>query len=168
MSSWIKLSKTNPQAEPDLAARRAFREETMEENNTTTQDPSAAQELYLPTKISGLYISPTIRALPDCIEIATRQPGATEYHIQWSSCWSKEKLALDDTVTLPTVKNMTFKTVDKNGRTGSRVPGIFVASEEVEESLAVRWTIAEGTETIIEIRPVGKGEADGFVMVYIC
>jgi len=130
-------------------------------------------ELYLPTKISGLYISPTIRALPDCIEIATRPPGATEYHIQWSSCWSKEKLALDDTVTLPTVKKMTVKTVNKHGRTGTRVPGIFVANEEVEQSLLAIWTTAEGKKTIILIIPVDQGgnqegdgtEVDGFVIV---
>jgi len=130
-------------------------------------------ELYLSTKISGLYISPTIRALPDCIEIATRPPAVSEYHIQWSSCWSKDKLALDDTVTLPTVKNMTVKTVNKHARTGKRVPGIFVANEEVEQSLLAIWTTTEGKKTIILIIPVdqegnqeGDGtEVDGFVIV---
>ena len=148
----------------------------MEENNTTTHDTSTAQELYLPTRISGLYISPTIRVLPDCIKIATRQPGARKYDIRWSSWWSEEKLARDDTVSIPTVKDVTDKTLNKHGRSGARVPGIFVAIEEVEELLLVVWTLDEGTETLIKIEPVGKegkqekdeAEQDGFVIVDKC
>ena len=172
MQGWQKVYKTKrePEAGSAAATGGVFGKEATETNNTTTQDPSAAQELYLPTRISGLYISPTIQALHDCIEIAKRPPGVTEYHIQWSS---KEKLACDDTVNLPTVKNMTVKTVNKHGRTGTRVPGIFVANEEVEQSLLAIWTTAEEKKTIILIIPVDQGdnqegdgtEVDGFLIV---
>ncbi|KAI4940338.1 hypothetical protein J4E86_010972 [Alternaria arbusti] len=172
MQGWQKVSKTKrePEAGSAAAAAGVFGKGATKTHNTTTQDPSAAQELYLPTRVSGLYISPTIQVLPDCMEIATRPPGATEYHIQWSS---KEKLAHDDTVTIPTVKDVTHKTVNKHGRTGTRVPGIFVANEEVEQSLLAIWTTAEGKKTIILIIPVDQGdneegdgtEVDGFVIV---
>ena len=68
---------------------------------------------------------------------------------------------------------MTVKTVNKHARTGKRVPGIFVANEEVEQSLLAIWTTTEGKKTIILIIPVdqegnqeGDGtEVDGFVIV---
>ena len=146
MSSWVKVSKTT------------------------------AQELYLPTEIRGLYMSPTINALPDRLRIGIRHPGATNHRLEWSSSWDEERKACDDRVTIPTLKDAADTSVNKHGRTGLRVPGIFVASEEVEKPLLVVWTLAGGTRSIIQIEPVGEegqqkrndAEEDEYVMVQMC
>ena len=154
MSSWIKSSKTNPQAEPD----------------------AAAQGLYLLTRIRGLYTSRPIKSLPVHIKTAIRLPGANNLRVEWSSSWDETRKACDDGVTIPTLKDAAAKTVNIHGKPGARVPGIFIASEEVEKPLVVVWTLEGGTRTIIQIQPVGKednqerneAEQDGYVMVPMC
>jgi len=154
MSSWIKSSKTNPQAEPD----------------------AAAQELYLLTRIRGLYTSRPIKSLSVHIKIAIRLPGANSLRVDWSSSWDETRKACDDRVTIPTLKDAADTTGNIHGKPGARVPGIFIASEEVEKPLVVVWTLEGGTRTIIQIQPVGKednqerneAEQDGYVMVPMC
>jgi len=173
MPSDVKLSKSTPQAEPEPAARGVPGKESTEKNNATMQKPETTQELYLPTKIRGLYISPTIRALPHHIEIAEQQPGATKLRIEWSSSWDETRKASYDRVTIPTLKDAADPSVNCHGKPGARIPGIFVASEEVEKPLLVVWTLEGGTKTGIQIEPVGtvsqqegnKSEFGGYVMV---
>ena len=151
MSSWLKSSNTTPQAEPN----------------------ATAQELYLPTRIRGLYTSRPIKSLPVHIKIAIRQPGANNLQVEWSSSWDETRKACDDGVTIPTVKDAADTTINIHGKPGARVPGIFIASEEVEKPLVVVWALEGGTRTIIQVQPVGKegnqerdeAEEDEYVMV---
>ncbi|KAI4653293.1 hypothetical protein J4E93_001055 [Alternaria ventricosa] len=173
MSSRVKLPKANPQAELDAEACRAFELAAEGRNNATPQELSEPKELYFPTKIRGLYTCPTIKSFPHHIEIAVQQPGATKHRIEWSSSWDETRKARHDRITLPTLKDAADTSVNCHGKPGARIPGIFVASEEVEKPLLVVWTLEGGTRTGIMIEPVGedghweRGEAeqDGFVMV---
>jgi len=161
------------QAELDAEACRAFELAAEGRNNAAPQELSEPKELYLPTKIRGLYTSPNIKSLPHHIEIAEQQPGATKHRIEWSSSWDEATKSRYDRVTIPTLEDAADTSVNCHGKPGARIPGIFVASEEVEKPLLVVWTLEGGTKTGIQIEPAGtviqqegnRSEFGGYVMV---
>jgi len=102
----------------------------------TAQLRLATKELYFPIHIRGVYVSPN-RDTPNGIvsmtverlalsENGELQPYTPPYPIQLSIPAYGEHRPED--------------MVDMQGRVGVRLPGVFVAPEEVEAPIVITWT----------------------------
>ena len=110
-------------------------DDAMKEQNSSTQ------ELYMPTITRGLYITADPPALSTHIEVL-HDLAEDEQELIWSSNWRSihpEDNQREDAVT-----------VNMHGRFGTRVPGIFVAHEEVERPIRL-WYFTEAGKAVVKI-----------------
>ncbi|KAI4940336.1 hypothetical protein J4E86_010970 [Alternaria arbusti] len=125
------------------------RDDAMNEQNSSTQ------ELYMPTITRGLYITADPPALSTHIEVLHDLPD-DEQELVWSSNWRSiqpENYQREDAVT-----------VNMHGRFGTRLPGIFVAHEEVERPIRL-WYFTEAGKAVVKIDNLGM-ERDGIEESY--
>jgi len=130
---------------------------TKERDNAITARDNAKQDLYIPTRTRGLYITadpPT--PTPNTLTEVLHDLPNDELELIWSSNWRSthpEKY-----------QNSKKEAVNMHGRLGTRVPGIFVAHEEVERPMRI-WYATEGGMAVVKMHNLDL-ERDGIWEVY--
>lgn len=113
--------------------------------------------LYVTTKIRGFYVSMYIKVPSGIVKVKVREPRDTSFHTHWLSSWDQAVWLPVNLVTVHFSRESVDNMVEMGGRVGTRIPGLFVANEEVDRPLQIVYTPENGVGWVVEIRAAGDG-----------